>query len=96
MYLRIKFIVQYRNKDYHFVEYNLSVEYECCIFSSAVVLNIYHYVIDPRLPFTDSVEEFCLVQPLLKKSIRVSGYWMVFLAGGATMIDSFEHVDYMD
>ena len=35
--------------------------------------------IDHRLHFPDS------------KSL--SGYWMVFPAGGATTIDSFEHVD---
>ena len=34
-------------------------------------------------------EEFLLVQPLYSKSLP--GYWTLFPAGGATMIDGFEH-----
>ena len=43
-----------------------------------------------RLPFPDS-EDFSWSSHFSKS---VTGYWMVFPAGGATMIDSFERVYY--
>ena len=52
--------------------------------------------LDPRLPFPDSVGGIFpgpARQPLLKESIRVLHG---FPSWRATMIDSFEHVDYGD
>ena len=47
--------------------------------------------LDPRLTFPESVGRILPFQPLLKMSIRVLNVF--FPAGGATIIDSFEHVD---
>ena len=49
----------------------------------------YHITLDPRLPFLDSVGGIFSGQATTQK---VYG-WMVFPAGGATLIDSFEHID---
>ena len=48
-------------------------------------------MLDPRLPFPDSVGGIFPGPATTQKSL--SGDWMVFPAGGATTIDSFEHVD---
>ena len=48
--------------------------------------------LDPRLPFPDSVGGI-FPGPCSHSSKSVSGYLMVFPAGGATIIDSFERVD---
>ena len=50
-----------------------------------------YITLDPRLPFPDSVGRIIPGAATTQKSLP--GYWMVFPAGGATLIDSFEHVD---
>ena len=47
-------------------------------------------MLDPRLPFPDSVGGSFQVKPLLKKSIRVYILNGCNSAGRATMIDTFE------
>ena len=49
--------------------------------------------LDPRLPFPDSVGE---MYPGPATTQKVHHGINGFQAGGATMIDSFEHVDYWD
>ena len=54
------------------------------------IIDSLHYIRPSFNVSLTQLEEFLLVQPLLKKSTRV----LIFLSQlAATMIDSFEHVD---